>query len=1719
MYIDQLIEKAKKRVTILFDECPLFINDSLIFGEMDSLTMVYDIISYDSQEHCFTKKSERGTCSGVIMNNVYFKTDNGCGLLRPAKENAVFEFYKGLYPESSKGSSFVSPTNFMILTQIPILPSSPIECSKRKELIEFKSLYKTNRARSVYLRNLEFERDILNSRVRTNVSTQASLLVKGEPLDKLIEKNRYRMKQFEESLDNESFGAHILSSLLLITTDYKPDNIFIESATNKIIGIDNDECMEFYEIQQGADGNQYVHFKNILFLLRDKMSTKVNQKIREQYLKHQPNTFILSWLLKILEKDKNYKNLVDLAFPDDQSLLRNETNSSLKLPFTFKKGWINSMLSRFKLIKSLLKLNNYKNGGEIGGGGGIGSGSGSIYGIVTYQDLFKEVLPLAYFYYQQLERESNGDPINQIRIVYERELSFGDLLFKDEIEAEPYKTMKFVESKEISIIETIKELILNSGENDFESPPDYIKWLEQILMFKNSIDISGSSGGVGEIKLHESFYKSTKSIIANLFKGEADFKLINDFINFTNFNIKELSEPTIFSSSKNDDGANEIQQPLLHSTIYSNNLKLFDQIKFIINNLNVNIDLVNEKGLTALDLSAELNNFKLFILLIELGGGKVFNSSIISKFYNSLRAKEKLEFKPYLQVLFHTNPNAAWCISLNCLLPEYSGSQLDLNRHIKTISTVVKGRRKISGEHFYSLFDRYGEPLKTNQYGSSAVPSIRDEYGNCIYIKFNPQFPGTDIAVSKLSEYLFGHCSPCCELGSIEGQPILLVQEVYGEPLINVLEKTPEIIDKLDPLNISKQLIMGILTNNADGNLGNFIITPTSKKPISKSTNNLEESCENKFKIYSIDNEQCFMPSTLKQTESDTSHLNKSKLQVETAILLFNQMNDNVHQEVIKRIKSLDINEFCKKWLGFLEKQNSLSLVHFKELGQQLKNQKKTIVGVNFVNEMMKTFYTKLERLKHLTISEENITHLQLLEKLEPMIADRIKPILISSANESIIKRYWKLKNGCTQTIIVRNSSYNLELTRSNNPSAFLAQPIDKLNPQDIENQLWEGHYGPEKALRELKEMEIEFSKISQIFNNINDGAIDSISDLDLTEFLKKTSFDNLSKVQSNKIFETLKSRSINIIHIKNCENLKLRIFKQFNLEKLTEIDLSGCTKLKCIRNGLNTTLVLASLKILIVRNCAKLMDLKLKADNLETLIASDCSKLKEFEVNSPNLKNLNLNSSINNPLIFNCLKKYKKLTFLDISNSKGIPVIEFDFQELKFLDAKSISVCNKVILDLPKIELIIFEGCKDLREIKSKSNHHLTWKALKSDSNKLIFHEKQINLNLIGPDLKELPIGCESEIELIDPNHFQLYYSDGDEMKNNQEKNYYKIKSLVIGNIPKTVKSLIVHDSFCHVLSPGIIPDSVKTLNLYDIKAPLDVGSIPSSVKSLILNKGFGRILTEDIIPNGVENLDIYDIKLQLEIKSIPSSVISLKFHDGFNHGLEPGIIPNGVRNLQIQNLKKPLVIGSIPQSVNRLTINQSVQFKLIPNIIPSSVNFLYLYDVKEELKIGSIPSNVKSLALNYKFNSPLSPYIIPDGVETLDLYDLLQPLQRGSIPSSVDTLTIHDGFNQVLRRSIIPNSVKTLHLHDIKQNLQIGSIPSSVKKLILHDKFNQHLSIGIIPEGVEYLSLHNIIQNLETGSIPKTMLQITFEKSFDKSVPPFVIPSGTKLLYANNN
>ncbi|KAM9996808.1 hypothetical protein ACTFIZ_001736 [Dictyostelium cf. discoideum] len=83
-----------------------------------------------------------------------------------------------------------------------------------------------------------------------NIFIECSLLVKGKGLESLLEnKSNYNN---EIQLLDKNYCSHILSSHFLLTTDYKGNNIFIEDNINKIIGIDDGECIKFDELNNSA---------------------------------------------------------------------------------------------------------------------------------------------------------------------------------------------------------------------------------------------------------------------------------------------------------------------------------------------------------------------------------------------------------------------------------------------------------------------------------------------------------------------------------------------------------------------------------------------------------------------------------------------------------------------------------------------------------------------------------------------------------------------------------------------------------------------------------------------------------------------------------------------------------------------------------------------------------------------------------------------------------------------------------------------------------------------------------------------------------------------------------------------------------------------------------------------------------------------------------------------------------------------------------------------------------------------------------------------------------------------------------------------------------------------------------------------------------------------------------------------------------------------------
>ncbi|KAN0045525.1 hypothetical protein ACTA71_005903 [Dictyostelium dimigraforme] len=254
-------------------------------------------------------------------------------------------------------------------------------------------------------------------------------------------------------------------------------------------------------------------------------------------------------------------------------------------------------------------------------------------------------------------------------------------------------------------------------------------------------------------------------------------------------------------------------------------------------------------------------------ILIELfqNGVSILHHTIISKNSNII---EQVEFLINKGVNIDKKQNEFTALDLAAETNQF-------NLFIKLIQLgagKVLNNNTISNYYQLSNEENNDQPKKPNNYGVRPVILIENENGLGIYFKFKPQFPGIEYAVWELGEMLFGFCSPNSELVSINGFPVLLVQQIYGETLYDVLTNDPSIIYKINKSNLSKQIILAILINNADGNLSNFIISP------------MDSSSSNEYKLFSIDNDQSFVPSTFYKG----TLFKKISLRIENSLFLFN---------------------------------------------------------------------------------------------------------------------------------------------------------------------------------------------------------------------------------------------------------------------------------------------------------------------------------------------------------------------------------------------------------------------------------------------------------------------------------------------------------------------------------------------------------------------------------------------------------------------------------------------------------------------------------------------------------------------------------------------------------------------------------------------------------------------------------------------------------------
>ncbi|EGC39391.1 hypothetical protein DICPUDRAFT_75061 [Dictyostelium purpureum] len=1623
---------------------PLFISEDLEYYQVKSLDQAYNITSYDPVEYEYKKKNKSGTSYVSLFDQVCYKIDNGSHLLKPAKEYAIYHFNKSLFPTLL----LVSPTQLFVLDNLETFSIDSLPPDIRKQLGEEKTNCDEHSISKLLEKAPHTYKIIENGLKNETVFIQASLFIKGETLENYLKRTDTNYNQ----INLKSYSSHIISSLLSIQTDYHPNNLILEENTNNIIGIDNDESLESNEIEILPNNNKdaYTKVGNILFTLKELMEQQIDEEVKNQFIQHTPSLFILKWLKLNQKKQSNYDDIIykllDPFETHDQH--HNNFRNELNLPLEFNKGWIVSMFQRFKAIRQHLISNPN----------------------TTHQALFSLIHPLLSNYYTLLSNKYSNplDIIGSIKNENENtKMPFNKLLelnkysshISQENIQELIQKITTINQEKISITDAIKELVSQTDYNDLieckslhgvnECGPFcntdcktrniIVEWLEIVYSTYNGKD--------DKVPFHESWYQNKDHLFKRLLKYGTSINCIELVVK--SLDIK-INNENYFST-------------IVDSGILKNS-NSWCLVQFLINYFSLDIERI-ENGYTLLDLSSSNCNFDVFINLIRKGAGKNSNGIYIGLFYQTFTHQQKLELKPFLTNLFLINPKITWIISLNQLFPLENTITNNNNKSIKYLETDGTLRRVISEEYWKQLFDQDGEPKKTNEKGERAVTLIEDEYGNGIYLKFKPQFPGIEYAVQILSEQLFGeNLTTFCELGLINSIPVLLSQKVPGEDLVDILNQYPNTINQIESSNISKQIILSIIINNADGNLGNYIIVQNS---------NLNNKTT--FKMFSIDNDQSFMPS--KATGLLKLSIFSKPLQSETVLFLFDQMNHVVHQDIINCFKDLDIFNFLEKWLENLITYHNKMLKLFSSKKEELKQNKETIIGVSFNNGMIIHLYSKLKRLQQLLRdnSKEPTTHLDLLRYIEPLVANRYKHCL--SLNISIKERYNKYFNYINPTI--------QKLTCTTHSSAQILQSKGIPYSNVIISKLWEEEYSPVKTLGELYNQNKKVKHLSNLILKLKQKDSYIISNYEI-ECLLEADFSTITDQQYTTLSKYLKLKEISVLNFRNSK-IQFNPPKQFNLHSIVVLDLSGCTNLYNLgTQGYFSTLEFNLLNKLKLDRCPKLSSVNVSAPNLVFLSATECKKLDDINIKTPSIKYLNLKGSKSTNLDildlcqFNLFHKASNnLEYLNLSETELIIPIVIKSTKLKCLDISFMKKLKTVFLEVPSIESINFQGCESLNVISTifyedeifniknyltSSEHFQQARStcmFKGEIDEYVFIKTHGSFGFYKPyfipyyNLKYL---------LVEKHIFEYRYPD---YQYNifchgafdliQSFNYFlcsiiSIEILIIGNIgiPLNQKSIpndllfIRFNNYNHPLNPSIIPKNINIVQMYtqthDSNSPKDKTTInynkfinTFNIKQLLIfkskywfdyrgnkNKNIFSRIPKLIGKHGKMEMDVPNLE------NIPNG-IDIQF-------LEPNIAFK--KMLNIQSIKEDVEILEYWDKIN--TTNET---------IPSDIEYLYLGEIEGSLP--TIPNSVTSIELCNEFNLKLSPGVIPDSVTSIYIGDIKEPLYQDSIPKSITRIDVFRGYKHSLK-NIIPDSVTYLYLEEFKHLDQIVySLPKNLKIL----------------------------------------------------------------------
>lgn len=199
-------------------------------------------------------------------------------------------------------------------------------------------------------------------------------------------------------------------------------------------------------------------------------------------------------------------------------------------------------------------------------------------------------------------------------------------------------------------------------------------------------------------------------------------------------------------------------------------------------------------------------------------------------------------------------------------------------------------------------------------YGGMHFKVLRDNHS--VHANLRPGLPGVEFMVDRLAKLVIGHGTAPSRLIKLmrDDREVVMqaVRTVDGTTLDWILDRHPHLIARLDSINISDMVLLGMLTNRTDGKPENYIVE------MEYVTTEEGERDVKSLHLVSIDNDMAFGKPVFLVNQAN----NEYATEVRDVVYLLPSMDEPIASASRDRFLQLAPDLTCLQWLSALAARN-----------------------------------------------------------------------------------------------------------------------------------------------------------------------------------------------------------------------------------------------------------------------------------------------------------------------------------------------------------------------------------------------------------------------------------------------------------------------------------------------------------------------------------------------------------------------------------------------------------------------------------------------------------------------------------------------------------------------------------------------------------------------------------------------------------------------------